>query len=86
MEWEAQGAAKGTKENRYWKKRLWLGRNWDSFISPPDLEIIPTPAFEIVLQFLLSRRQSAFFALLSEPGGAKCRGKVVFSLGSSPVC
>ena len=38
MEWEAQGAAKGTKENRSWKKTLWLGRNWDSFISPPDLE------------------------------------------------
>lgn len=37
MEWGAWGAAKGTKENRSWKKMLWLGGNWDSFISLPDL-------------------------------------------------
>ena len=86
MEWGAWGAARGTKENGSWKKTLWLGGNWDSFISLPDLEISPTPALEIVLQFLLSRRQSAFFALPSEPGGAKYRGKVVSSLASSPGC
>ena len=45
MEWGAWGAARGTKENGSWKKTLWLGGNWDSFISLPDLEISPHPCF-----------------------------------------